>query len=524
MLCLSHDLLALVAQHVVESGEALWMSLVCRACHDAVLAASHAMELPPTTKLKTAFSSILRLRASMRIENLSTILMANNEALGSESLPESVDRLYLWSPVAAYSMAAGASVEVLNYAWHGWKLSSIADHPFPCLKLLSRFGRTDLLDHVFTNKDNDFDITFFKLLRLNFDGLPPSVQWVENMIIVPALVGANIHTLKWYYTKMEGFEELSSNQSIWRSQFASLTSLHRLVGSAFFSHRVFHSLTLVLWIWTHFGCRAPSRTHIAQEAIVFAAFALACRHGGSINVWLFLKSHWPQGLHLLLVAFWQNVNNTAPANTPPISKLHGLAFAQVSLCWYNWAVTEVHEGGWLHCALCDTAEWCYWEEPPIISADESLLAKRAPRACLAACTMDTIRVIIKKELSRSAASEYEEVQSFHEDAAHAFRARWVSDLSELALLAFSDLLLYSTEWHNDFMDIAMCVLSVDRELFGKAICRFADLQGKSPWRSQVFDHLMPIVVACLKNENSCALFNNTKELGTLYLNRLKEYD
>ena len=435
------DVLSLVCERIVRSGEAFWFAATCRAARAAVGVACDRLHLPLCSKASTAFVSLERLELGMGLLALRKLVHANMNAASSGSRPTSLDRKYVWSPLGERVLAARAPATVLDYAWAGWRLSCDARNPGCFLAALCAAGRVDLLwemDRPATEQGLN-PARSGRTLHRRLDALSvstvrcdPLLQWVEDALMVPALTSGNTAAIRWYYDRMDQNPRggLNADQvdasawigaPLWRSAIGRQTNdlpmvlvscsdpLQKLARAAALGNDPYTALQfLQLWMWPRMGSRAAQEQRRAALSVATAAVlcSLDSTRAQTAQAWQWLQSTAPQGAATLLELLRCEGNvHTGPL----LVKIWLVRHVEV----YRWMQARFGPGQWLH----DLAKTSLSNET----------------------TNGSMRLIFARDTLVAISQRRTDQQEYNPEAS------WELDRA-LCVLALTDALVWSWEW------------------------------------------------------------------------------
>lgn len=422
---LPDDTLALVARHIVCNGEAYWFAATCQAARIAVRTACTQLEIAqPTSRLRTVFTSLPRLRAGLRINRVKIPTLADPMIRGAETLPQSMDGHYVWTPSACRAIVAGASIDVLDYAWPQWRQSTKAHsvHPMSALPLICRLNRPDLLEETYSaglevRTVSPLD-SLHRIFRLSIDGHPESIKLFVQAILAPLAAGCAEHAAEWVYTKLEEVSEPIEAYA-WRSWLSSGAvrgGSQDLVHAALRGPTPYAALCMITgWMMPRFASRAPSERADAIVDVTHQVLLKLCqgelgRRAAKDNVWKWLKEAWPMGLAHLLRQLHAESAGVAGVS---VSTLHRNALRVCDLDAYEWIQQEMDsERGWMHQAvMCHPGSVTWTTSKELTTMRHALLAQPCPRYAFAIhvlsfhlssmCSVDTQGGELRMQWARS---------------------------------------------------------------------------------------------------------------------------
>jgi hypothetical protein len=481
---LPDDALALVALRVVRNGEAYWLAAASRSTRAAVKAACLQLRIDsPTSRLSTTFTSLPRLRAGMRLPNVSRRLLAQ-DVPGAENLPESLDKRYRWSPSACHAMLAEANADVLNYVWPEWHRSANPTRPACALIHICEMGRTDLLEVMYAQEPTSLSdtLSLSRLLRLAVDGLPAACDRVLNGIMMPAVRGASPRTGEWLYSKLEEIGESIEAYS-WRTWLSDQRRAGVLVTAACKSSCPFVSLRLLTeWMMPRFASRAP--TERMQSMDVITQHVLLALVSGNVqayyghHVWAWLSDTWPLGLAHLL----RHVHETEGPRIDmsiKIATAHRNCLRVRDLATYQWMREHVDNArGWMREAICCEQPHIPWT----VSRELVDMAQEAQRAGPRFGFAYHVFWHLHGGMSED---------NYISETRH----RWAVDRSTV-VESYSDMLLYDTDDRVDTSTAAV-VMEVSISAFADALKLFRERAEERRYL-YVVDAIMPVMLQQLQ--------------------------
>jgi len=352
---LPSELLALVGAVVGADDGVFWFCILCRTFRACMSDYKHP------TPISSMFVSVKRYNMALEYPRVRDILFIPDVACQG---------MFLWSSKGIIAMARFASIQILNYAMPQWIVDTATTPPpgpESFLKIISRYGRVDLLRHMDATADvlgiewvYQFD-TLHSILNRALTNSDTSMHVVAEGIVVPSLKCGNPSVFRWYIERQERAEAdrlqdhsptswMGLNCSAFRTQFHSsygLSGLSMLACAASVGDDPFFSLDFLCQeVWPAVGDRSPQRQHTAFVQI--AGFVLM-RLGGTtwptmIGAWQWLKAKWngDTGVVALLEALKEY-----PAHFSPQNLLVSSIFKVGTVDVYNWIVKEIQCGGWL---------------------------------------------------------------------------------------------------------------------------------------------------------------------------------
>ena len=368
---LCNDALSHVAERVVRAGEACWFASTCHAARQATRHACARLKLPLCTKAATACLTLRRLELAMTLPRFLELVHANMNATSASSRPHSLGRKWVWSPAGERVLAAGATPEVLDYAWAGWRLSLEPLNPGCFLVRAAAAGRVDLLKEMDrTAEEQALDpILSGRTLRHKLGliggfptgaypvGLGSTLEWVETALMEPALRGGKPDAIEWYYDRMEMGDLMvlgASPHSLWRTALDSRECataqgpLARLARAAALGKDPYAMLGfLQTWMWPRLGSRAPMQCRRAHIAIAGATIRslVDATNDEAAQAWQWLQGAWPQGVRMML----EVLSSEGNVHVAPIAR-HIFEVRNVRV--YQWMQARLEAGKWMG-GLCE---------------------------------------------------------------------------------------------------------------------------------------------------------------------------
>tara|TARA_Y100000389_G_scaffold67523_1_gene63832 strand:+ start:8 stop:1672 length:1665 start_codon:yes stop_codon:yes gene_type:complete len=385
---LPDDALALVAKRVLYNGEAYWFACTCCAMRDAIQAACKELKVEQcTTNVRTVFASLPRLRASMRLNKIATLVLANRNARGVEGLPTSLDGLYTWTPSTAKAIVAGATCDVLNYVWPQWAYS-ISTKAGPACALASAccYGRVDLLDVMcsITPSTNWDTKCLQRVVRLAVEGHPPSKQCLIHGAFHPIVHSANYQSAEWLYYKMEDMGE-SVGDHAWRSWLLNQFTVREITECACRSQEPRESLRMLTdWMLPRFASRTLSHRTVAMQEVLYGVLYSVTSDSHFMRpetrcyAWQWMVEKWPLGLaHLLRHLRECSLECRTPMLN--IANVHRNCFRVMDVDTYKWMREELEPcNGWMYHAVMFTEGYIEW------TTSKELETMRKREACCSA--------------------------------------------------------------------------------------------------------------------------------------------
>lgn len=348
------ELLNIAALRVLCNGEIYWFAATCRACADAARTVCREKGVPMASRISRVFTSLKRLRRTVQLLEVHGVVHAQMNAYGgTASRPHSLDGLYTWSPAGEKAIAAGAPIEVLDYAWANWVVATDHVNPGCFLRHAAAYGRTDLLTHM----DQRADAlrlqsavqrkTLFAILNAALMGCEKSLAIVESAIIIPAIEVSNLEAVRWYYARQEKAEFMgdffAGDQPKWRRQFSIGSRLDRLTVAAVKSTDPRYTLNQIrYWLWPCLGDQAPLRqmdAHMQMANVVLVSAIDAV--DASVGAWEWLEEYESLGVLVLFAAL-----RGEPTNLRCV-QVHRRMFAVRSAAVYRWMSERLEPGQWL---------------------------------------------------------------------------------------------------------------------------------------------------------------------------------
>jgi len=354
ILDLPPELLQIVALRVLRNGELYWFSTTSSACANAARTVCQQQKMPMASHLRNAFLSLKRLLRTASVMEVHGIVHAQMNAWGgTASRPHSLDGQFTWSPAGEKAIAASAPIEVLDYAWANWVVSTNIVNPGCFLMRACAAGRVDLLKHMDQRADalrvqsGVQKQTLFHIMNAALIGCESALSTVEKAIVVPAIESSNFEAIKWYHHRQEVAEFsadiFTCDQPKWRRQFAAGLGLDRLTVAAVSSRDPKYTLDqLRFWLWPRLGERAPrmqndANMQIANVVLVAAAEAINV----PVGAWEWLEAYESLGITYLFAAL-----RGPPTNLRAVKIYRSLMLPR-SAVRYRWMVERVGERQWL---------------------------------------------------------------------------------------------------------------------------------------------------------------------------------
>lgn len=475
---LPDDVLALVSKHVVRNGEAYWLAAASRAARIAVHAACDELNIQKSTsQLSTTFASLSRIRASMRLTTVSLRLLAH-DVPGCENLPQSLDKLYRWSPSACRAMLSGGTVDVLNYVWPQWQRSTDPMRPACALVHICAIGRTDLLGAMFEQRPTSpADMqALSRLLRLAVEGLPAACDRVLHGILVPIVSGPSHKTSQWLYDKLE---ETQDQLYTWRTWLSDERRAGVLVDAACKSHWPFVSLRLLTeWLMPRFASRAPSERIQSMDMITKRVLVTLSSGVVEANhrhcVWDWLLDTWPLGLAHLL-RHMHATGGPKLGEWVSVAMLHRNCLRVRDLTTYKWMRAQIDDSsGWMREVISNETSCVPWT----VSRELTSMRHEAWRAGTRFAWAHHVFWYLHGNSSGD--SNMSET-----------RHRWALDRATV-VETYADMLLYDISDQVD-PSIAAFVIEVSVSAFADALKLFSERTMQAR-RSYVFRALVPTLL------------------------------
>lgn len=513
------DLLAIVAEFVVgDHGEAYWCAATCKALRVAVRVACGSLGIAkPVSRLRTAFASLARIRAAMRLQDVQRMLCADTSIAGAEHLPCTLDREFTWSPVGRRALIAGTTRDLLDYAWANWK-SSFADYTMQAtaVGLMCELGRIDLLEELYkyqqeedprawTNTNMErfgYHKFMFRTIRLAVEGFPPAVDLVKRGLIVPAILGASSATIAWLHDKMEAIGE-GLNSDGWRTCCADAASYTLFGRQSALSSKPYDALAMVSRPTTgvigRFATRAPQEHTAALSPVMHSSLAtVACIGTGwpaspllngakRTKVWQWLRTQWSGlgGLSGLLRLYHLQAGSLGC--TYPISRLHRDCFRVQDAETYRWMrdIGLASETSFAHSAFVCTPDAVTWT---ILADLRHCIMRYRMLGCARHAFAEDIfqRLMIRHNV-------------------HEARLAWPRD-RELAIECFVDLMWFTSletrEAREELRAAQRDLLNVSVEATAQALKQFHERGPCDVRRKAIVDTLLPDLLTSVDLANA----------------------
>lgn len=485
---LPEDVLSIVAQRVVRNGETYWFGATCRAAWSAVLAACTQLEIKvPTSQLKTVYMTLPRLRAGLRLERVSEVVLADRTVCGADCLPQSMDGRYTWTPNACRAIVAGANIDVLNYVWPQWQRSiSHRTSPICALYCVCQFNRIDLLDEMYSvEPSSNWDTQCLqRLVRLSIEGQPAARALLNDSMFKAIITGTATDSGEWLYRKLEHLSE-SIEAYGWRTWLSKCDQAHELVVSAVKAQSPYMSLRMLTgWMMPRFASRAPSERAVLMETIVHNV--LATLSVGSFDshardhVWQWLAEAWPMGLAHLLRLIHSESSGIMGLS---VSSMHRNCFRARDVRSYTWMREQLDiDTGWLyHAAVCapHVVTWT-------VSSELATMRSNSTHGVLCAFAFHTFSLCMGKVARATDPTEKRNVWAL---------------CRAVVVEAHTDMLCTNTE---PDLASASLLLGVSLHAFVESLECF-QTRASADQRRLVFSALMPMIIKrVLANEHSTA--------------------
>jgi hypothetical protein len=485
---LPDDALIIVAKKVVRNGDAYWFAATCCTARRNVAAACLELGIAqPSSKLRTIFASLQRLRAGVRLDNAVQQLVADNSIPGAHALPASLDGRYTWTPAGRRALVMGATVDVMDYAWAGWRRPERDLNNMHSLEQVCLHNRADLMEVIYQGEGSEGEesICLKTVMRLAVRGHPDSIKRLMAATIEPAISGCAAAASDWLYEKLEGITQEMPNQQIvdynWRRWLSNISMVHLAVRAAVRSDVPDRALTrLTDWWMPRFGSRAPSERLLALEHVtmwVLESVTTCAMHSTwtpdvAHKLWMWLRRAWPMGLaHLLRQIHEESTPLTNAAPRPTAQNIHRHCLRVRDVPTYRWMREQTTSQGWMHDAIVCRADVVTWTVNPELT-DMRHAVEHGATYALAYHTW--ARLIDK--IANTAHPQ-------------AKREIWEA-CGELVTESYSDMLLLRAEPSGNHASI---FFSTSATAFARAVQGFHERASKER-RVQVFAALMPAIV------------------------------